>query len=92
MKLLRKVTASTDNVANQISELQDVSNELVDSILQLIDNLPVIQQSVIDYDKENAKYGDSLLAEDFTDDLKWTIKQLKDVVQDVQALSTKYTF
>ena len=92
MKLLRKVTASTDNVASQIGELQDVSNELVDSILQLIDDLPAIGQSVVNYDKENAEYGSSMLAEDFADDLKWTIKQLRDVVQSVQDLSTKYTF
>lgn len=84
--LLRKVTASTDVVSDLMGELQDTSNDFVDSLLSLIDDLPHIQQEIAVYDEQNAQYGESL-AEELPEKLRWIIKQLKDVIDDVNSVS-----
>jgi hypothetical protein len=86
-KFIRKITASTSSdVANKIGELQETSNLLVDSILELVDNLPEIEQAIADYDRENVEYGDSI-ADELPNKLDWAIKQLRDVIEDVDNIS-----
>lgn len=91
MKRLKKVTAETNNVATIIGELQDTSNELVDAIFELIDNLPAIKQSITDYDRENAKYGGAI-ANELPEKLNDIVKELNDVVQDVKGISDYFMF
>lgn len=84
--LLRKITASTDVVADRITEIQDSSNNLVDAIIVLMNNLPSIQQTIAEYDAKNAQYDESL-SEELPEKLDWIIKQLKDVIHDVNDVS-----
>lgn len=70
----------------RMSAIQDTSNDLVDSILALADNLPEIYQRITEYDAKNLEYGDSI-SDELIDQLDWVLKQLTDVVHDVDAIS-----
>ena len=82
----RYINASTEEVRDLMGQLQDTSNELVDSILALVDNFPAIIQTITEYDKKNAEYGESI-ADELPEQLKWAIKQLKDGIEAVQGIS-----
>lgn len=85
-KFVHKITASTDNLSYKIGELQSTSNELVDVILELEDNMPTILMNIAQYDKANAEYGESL-ADELPEQIDWAIKQLRDVINDVRNIS-----
>ena len=85
-KFVRKITASTDNLAYKVGELQSASNELVDAILELEDNMPTIIRNIAQYDRDNAEYGESI-ANELPEQIDWAIKQIKDVINDVKNIS-----
>ena len=90
MKRYVKASADENVIATKMSELQSASNELVDSILALIDELPKILEHVAEYDAENAKYGDSL-GEELPQSLEYIINDIKSATRDVENISGYYT-
>ena len=80
------INASIDKAANLMGELQETSNRLVDSIIELADNYPAIQQTITKYDAQNVEYGESI-ADELPEQLEWAIKQLNDVIDSVNGIS-----
>lgn len=85
------IKANSDAISKKMAEIQEASNELVDSILTLIGDLPQILQSIDAYDKENAQYG-STLSEEFPQSLQYIIDDIKSVTHDVANISGYYKF
>lgn len=90
MKRYVKASADENVIATKMSELQSASNELVDSILALIDELPAIMKHVAEYDAQNAQYGDSL-GEELPKSLQYIIDDIKSATRDVENISGYYT-
>ena len=90
MKRYVKASADENVIATKMSELQNASNELVDSIIALMDELSKILEHVAEYDAENAKYGDSL-GEELPQSLEYIINDIKSATRDVENISGYYT-
>lgn len=88
----RYIKASAD-ISDSISKLQNASNDVVDAILSLMDEVYMIQQSIDRYDAENAEYytsPDEKLEAQFKNDIgniTWELGTIKD---DIDRLMETY--
>jgi len=88
----RYIKASAD-ISDNVAKLQNASNDVVDAILTLMDEVYMIQQSIDRYDAENAEYytsSDEKLEAQFKNDIgniTWELGTIKD---DIDRLMETY--
>ena len=85
--MYRYIRSSEESqLPNAISDMQAASNNVVDAILRLIDNVP----AVVKYLQESIRFGDDV-SEEFASDADWITQQLNQLADDIDKFSYNYS-